>query len=70
MFGASVPETSVNEYGYPDPGEHDVRSDSADPGEGHVDAVSESSAVEFTSDGHFGGCVHVPHSAHLSRFCG
>ena len=70
MLGASVPEASVNEDSYPDSGEHYVGSDFADPREGHVDAVSESSAVQSASYGHFGGCVHVFHSAHLSRFGG
>jgi hypothetical protein len=70
VFRASVSESSVNEYRYPDSGEHDVGSDSADLGERHVNAVSESSTVEFASDSHHGGCVHVPHSAHVSRFGG
>lgn len=70
VFGAAVPETAINEHGYPRSGEYDVWSDSAHLGEGHVYAVSESSAVEFASDGHFGGCVHVPYPAHLSRFGG
>ena len=65
MFGASVPEAAVDEYGYSGSGEHDVWSGPADLGEGHVHAVSESSAVEFASDGHFGGCVPVPDAAHL-----
>lgn len=68
MFWTSVPKASVNEYGYPNSSEHDVRADSANLGEGQIDTVSESSAVKFASYGHFGGCMHAPHSAHLSRF--
>ncbi len=70
VFGAAVPETAINEYGYPSSSEHDVRAGPAHLGEGHVHTVSKSSAVEFASDSHFGACVDGSHPAHLSRLGG
>lgn len=69
MVGASVPETPVHKNSYLCAGEDNIRPRSSELREAHIYAISESSTVEFPSDGEFGAGVLVPNTPHLIRLC-